>query len=621
MEDRANAEPPVRAGSTGSLNFGKYRLIASIGHGGMADVFLAVSSGPAGFSKLQVIKQLRPVLADEPELRTMFLDEARLAARLNHKNVVQTNEVGVEDDTYFIAMEYLDGQPLSRVLHHARKTGHPFPMTAQLRVLCEMLGGLHYAHELTDYDGTPLNIVHRDVTPQNVFLTYDGQVKLVDFGIAKAEGRESETKAGVIKGKIAYMAPEQAFAAHTQAPVDRRADVYAAGVMLWEAIAGRRLFKGLGDAKMLAELIKGAPKIEEVVPDVAPELARISALALARDPKSRYASAADLKADLERFLAGTSERVTPEELGAMTSDMFAEQRAEMRTILDRQLAEIRTSRAAARDGGGRGVLSQDGRTPTDAFAVSASMPAGPLSPIEAAAVSGAIPKLPIPASSLAPPSSLGPDALTLPSAPVTGAPPAARGARRGAMIALAGLAGVGLAAGLGWSFAASRTPPSLSPAAEPAALAATLGRSPSIAAAAPSGAAPASDPSTLAASPAPQAPPRPDASGSPAAALPDSATVRVVISVNPAEGRILVDGARLPANPFDGRFARDGAVHRVQIEAPGFLSQSRLVVFDKDVAQDIVLLPRPKAQEAASPSAPSAPSAPSGAAKPNPYGD
>src|SRR6185437_1077783 len=193
----------------GANTLGKYRLIAELGHGGMAEVYLAVVRGPAGFNKLVVIKQIRPQLAEDPEFLGMFLDEARLAARLSHPNVVQTNEVGQEGNRYFIAMEYLEGQPLNRILHRLQKSGG-LPLGLHIKILSDVLAGLHHAHELADYDGTALEVVHRDVTPHNVFVTYEGQVKVVDFGIAKAAGRAGETRHGVIKGKAPYMAPEQA---------------------------------------------------------------------------------------------------------------------------------------------------------------------------------------------------------------------------------------------------------------------------------------------------------------------------------------------------------------------------------------------------------------------------
>src|SRR5262245_6719974 len=201
---------------------GKYRLIAEIAHGGMGVVYLAMVQGPGGFNKLVVVKELKPELVEEPAFLTMFLDEARLAARLNHANIVQTNEIGSDGNRYFMAMDYLDGYSLDRVRRRARKIGVQLPVPMQLRIICAMLAGLEYAHHLTDFDGTPLSIVHRDVSPQNVFVTFDGQVRLLDFGIAKAAGAMHETVAGVLKGKVSYMAPEQA----RGQKVDARADVF-----------------------------------------------------------------------------------------------------------------------------------------------------------------------------------------------------------------------------------------------------------------------------------------------------------------------------------------------------------------------------------------------------------
>src|SRR5438105_4376679 len=171
---------------------GRYRVIAKLGQGGMAKVFLTVVPGPAGVQKLLVVKELRPELAHDEDIRTMFLDEARLAARLNHPNVVQTYEVGVERGHYFIAMEYLEGQPLNRLWR--RMAAEHMPLEMQLKILADALNGLHYAHELVDFDGTPLHVVHRDISPHNVFVTYDGQVKVVDFGIAKAASSRGSTK-------------------------------------------------------------------------------------------------------------------------------------------------------------------------------------------------------------------------------------------------------------------------------------------------------------------------------------------------------------------------------------------------------------------------------------------
>jgi eukaryotic-like serine/threonine-protein kinase len=216
---------------------GKYRVIAELGRGGMANVYLTVAQGPVGVQKLVALKVLRASVATEPETLAMFLDEARLAAQLNHANIVKTYEVGSEGGRHIIVMEYLEGQTLSAVLRKAKSAGAPLPLPIFLRVILSVLDGLHYAHELTAYDGSPLQLVHRDVSPQNVFLTYDGQIKVVDFGIAKAATSESRTATGVIKGKLSYMAPEQMVASG----IDRRADVYSVGCVLWAAVAGEKL--------------------------------------------------------------------------------------------------------------------------------------------------------------------------------------------------------------------------------------------------------------------------------------------------------------------------------------------------------------------------------------------
>src|SRR5262245_49429219 len=204
---------------------GKYRIVALLGQGGMASVYLSVVPGPAGVNKLLVVKILREELSQDAEFLAMFLNEARLATRLNHANVVQTYEVGFADARHFLAMDYLDGQPLHAVLRKASRTG--MPLDVHVRILADTLAGLHYAHTLADFDGTPLRVVHRDVSPQNVFVTYDGRVLVVDFGIAKATGAASNTQSGVFKGKLSYVAPEQA----AGDAVDARADLFAVGVM------------------------------------------------------------------------------------------------------------------------------------------------------------------------------------------------------------------------------------------------------------------------------------------------------------------------------------------------------------------------------------------------------
>ncbi len=324
---------------TGAAGFGKYRLIAELGHGGMAEVFLAIASGPAGFNKLVVLKQIREQLAEDPEFLAMFLDEARLAARLNHPNVVQTNEVGEDGRRYFIAMEYLEGQPLNRVVQRLAKDGR-LTLAMHVRILIDALAGLHYAHELTDFDGTSLQVVHRDATPHNIFVTYAGQVKVVDFGIAKALGSSAETRTGVLKGKISYMSPEQALGEK----VDRRADVFAVGIMLWEALAGRRPFKGHNDVVILQKLVAGEIPSPGTVRDDIPELLEaICMKALAHDREERFATAEDMQRALEAALEKLGERPQLRAVGDLVTRAFADERLRLRGVIEAQMASLRAS--------------------------------------------------------------------------------------------------------------------------------------------------------------------------------------------------------------------------------------------------------------------------------------
>lgn len=314
----------------------RYRVIAKLGHGGMADVYLAASHGPAGFSKLLVLKVLHAELARTGEFLTMFRDEARLAARLNHPNIVQTYEVGESEGRHFIAMEYLEGQPLNRVLDKLGQKG-PISLGVSLRIAIDALSGLNYAHELPDLDGKPLGVVHRDITPQNVFVTYEGQVKLVDFGIAKAFDSSTHTKVGTVKGKVAYMAPEQA----RGEAVTRTADVFSMGVLLWELLAGRRLWEGLTDIAVIGRLVQGEiPNISTVRPELPEALATQVMRALSPDPTARPQTAEELQKSLELELENLSNPVTSRHLGELMRDGFRDQRARVREVVQKQLQRL-----------------------------------------------------------------------------------------------------------------------------------------------------------------------------------------------------------------------------------------------------------------------------------------
>ncbi len=327
---------------------GKYVPIAELGRGGMATAYLTSSSGPGGFNKLMVVKRLRPALAAEPDFLRMFLDEARLAARIDHPNIIHTSEVGFDGANYFIAMEFVDGQPLENVIRRTKQRGAgkdatpadreaapSIPLNLHLHILTKVLEALDFAHELKDFDGTPLNVVHRDVSPHNVMVTYDGHVKLLDFGIAKAADSTADTRTGFLKGKCAYMAPEQFGGAN----VDRRADVFAAGIMLWQALTSRRLWRGLTDTEIFGRLAKAEiPSPRTIVPDLDARIEQICMKSLEVDPAKRYATAAEFQAALEDYIASKPElRAAPRDVGKFVADLFTTERAKIQGLVESQI--------------------------------------------------------------------------------------------------------------------------------------------------------------------------------------------------------------------------------------------------------------------------------------------
>ena len=307
----------------------RYETLARIGRGGMAEVLLAATRAN-GVVKLSVLKCLWPELAEDPDFVEMFLDEARLCARLAHPNVVQTHDVVQHEGRLALAMEYLEGQPLNAVLGRLR--GAPaLTLTTRLRIITGVLAGLEYAHTLTDFDGAPLEVVHRDVSPHNVIVTYDGNVKLIDFGVAKTLAASHQTRPGGIKGKLAYLAPE----AIRGDRVDRRADVFSAGVMLWELLAGRRLWgrktEGVSGAWRLAAG-EPAPALPPEL-DLPRALRVITTRALALDPAARFQTAAELGAALESVGVDASDSHA-RRLGSLVSDAFAAERAQRRALVE-----------------------------------------------------------------------------------------------------------------------------------------------------------------------------------------------------------------------------------------------------------------------------------------------
>jgi serine/threonine protein kinase len=295
---------------------GRYEILRPLAAGGMAHLHLARFRSIEGFEKLAVIKRLRPEHAESSEMVGMFLSEARLLANMQHPNIVHVYDVG-ESGGFYFAMEYLEGQDLRRVL---RKLQGQLPLEQTLFIVASALAGLHYMHERRGADGELLGIVHRDVSPANIFITYDGTLKILDLGVAKIESTY-RTRAGVLKGKVRYMAPEQVGGKK----IDRRTDVFAAGIVLWELTVGRRLFDGTDVEVILQIASQPTPPPSVFCPDYPPELERIVMKALDRDPSTRYQTAREMQQDLEAFAREAKMTLSAAGLEAFMARTFADE--------------------------------------------------------------------------------------------------------------------------------------------------------------------------------------------------------------------------------------------------------------------------------------------------------
>jgi eukaryotic-like serine/threonine-protein kinase len=331
---RPSAESRVPARATPET-IGRYQLCFELASGGMASVYLARAEGVPGYQKLVALKRIHPHLADEKDYVEMFLDEARIASRITHANVCSVLDFGVADGEYYIAMEYLVGEPLSRVhrrvVANADQRASPLLPARMARVIAQASEGLHAAHELKDSDGESLGVVHRDVSTENLFVTYDGETQVVDFGIAHARHRVHHTEAGQVKGTFPYMAPEQM----TAAVVDRRVDVWALGAVLWELLTLRRLFLRDTDVNTMYAVLSG-----EIRPpsdyrgDVPAELDAIVLKALQRNPDERWQSAREMGKALRRFLARQEELVGPAEIADWMAELFPNGESRKRQLME-----------------------------------------------------------------------------------------------------------------------------------------------------------------------------------------------------------------------------------------------------------------------------------------------
>src|SRR6185295_9952068 len=301
---------------------GKYVVRRKIAEGGMAEIYLASSRGPEGFEKDVAIKRIRPFLAGDEQFVQMFIAEARVASRLNHANLVQVFEFDKHQDTFYLAMELVRGHSLWDVRRRAKEMVDPMSPTLVAHVGAEVARGLGYAHRLAD-KGKPLNLVHRDVTPHNVLLSFDGAVKLADFGVAKHSA--SSTAAGVLKGKFAYMSPEQS----RGEPLDARTDLFALGIVLWEMLTGGRLFDGDSDVAVLRAVQSSAiAPPSRLNPDVPEALSAVVMKALERDPAQRYQDGQEMERALAGFVLSHAKSVDDTDLGAYLRKLYAEELAQ-----------------------------------------------------------------------------------------------------------------------------------------------------------------------------------------------------------------------------------------------------------------------------------------------------
>ncbi|TNE45177.1 MAG: serine/threonine protein kinase [Deltaproteobacteria bacterium] len=308
------------------LPFGRYRLVAKLAVGGMAELFLARQKGVGGFSKTVVIKCVLPYLAQDQDFIAMFLSEARLAAHLNHPNVVQIFDIGSIDGIYYMAMEYIPGQNLreiTRKMYRELGDDNPPPYNQLAAIFAQAAAGLEYVHNAKDDNNLPLHLVHRDISPNNIIVSYDGQVKIVDFGVAKARNQERQTEVGVLKGRLSYMSPEQV----SGWDLDGRSDIYSLGIVLYELTTNRRLFRRKSEPETIQALLHGpVPSPTHFYPDYPPELEAILMKMLERSPDARYQSAAEVQQDLLQFLASQQTFMGPQDISVMLNELFAEEK-------------------------------------------------------------------------------------------------------------------------------------------------------------------------------------------------------------------------------------------------------------------------------------------------------
>jgi len=344
------------------IPFGKYFLLDRIAVGGMAEIYKAKTFGVGGFEKFLVIKKVLPHFAEDQEFITMLINEAKIAVMLTHTNIVQVYDLGKIEHTYFIAMELVEGRDLRGLIKKSLEQQQSLPIENTLFIITEICKGLDYAHRKEDSSGRPMNIIHRDMSPPNVLISYEGEVKLTDFGIAKSLSLMGHTRAGVLKGKFAYMSPEQA----RGESIDHRADIFATGIMLWEMLTGERLFLGDSDIHTLEKIKKKeVPAPSSINPAVPQELDQVVLRALSNDVSQRYQSARDLQFELTKILYAVAPDYTSGKLGALMRSIFANDIRALEKGADYRLSATDVTRTELQEVSGGGMFfSVDDQTPS-----------------------------------------------------------------------------------------------------------------------------------------------------------------------------------------------------------------------------------------------------------------
>lgn len=549
------------------MHLGRYEILLGVAQGGMARVWAARQHGQRGFSKTVAIKTILPALASDPEFETMFLDEARVASGVHHPNVCEIFDLGEENGVLYLSMEWVNGDSLARILKPGSATpgGPKTPMRINARIAARIVSdasaGLHAAHELCDVDGNRLNVVHRDVSPQNILVSLDGNVKVTDFGVAKALGSAHEaTMAGQIKGKAAYMAPEQASGGR----IDRRSDIFALGIVLYEVTTGQRPFAGENQVSTLQSLMSGRfDPPSALVPGYPRELESIVMRALAMDPMQRFPTADRMRVALEEWLARSGPVVTQTQVAALVRERLGHAIDERRARIRQRLQQSSVGRAAT------GSFSSPGETSSSK--ISNPSRNSTSNPSQTSNPSGSAVSHVVSAPGL--------------SGVATGTPPPASTARRsGGSTALLGV-GIGLGAFIviagvgfgGWMLLKSRHQPAAAAIHSAAALTA-----------APS-----------------QAPAPPASASAPAPAPPGTAAVIQLHNMIPKTGvSFSLDGKPLPASQKQIPRPPHGKVSLLTVKADGY-HQDVLRIDDAtpDVLDILLAKLKPEAEAPAKPAA------------------